>query len=214
MVAARESNSEVALFRSYRNPKLAEILFEECTIWQACRATSAAPTFFDPIRIGRHGQSFFDGGVLYNNPVNIVEQEARDVWNTNEAFLISIGTGITPTKPFGGDLKKIVDAMRNIVTQTEQTANDFYRRHESTMVSNGHYFRFNIAQGMANIGLQEYKAVPAIADATQTYLANGEACVKFSACVRNLAGLMSPVENIEIPGNLPSEESTRPLLDS
>jgi len=37
--------------------------YEECSIFQACRATSAASTFFPPTIIG--GDSYIDGGLLF-----------------------------------------------------------------------------------------------------------------------------------------------------
>ncbi|KAK0703246.1 hypothetical protein B0T26DRAFT_680951 [Lasiosphaeria miniovina] len=36
-------------------------LLDSTTTWQACRATSAATTFFDPIAIGPFGEEFVDG---------------------------------------------------------------------------------------------------------------------------------------------------------
>ncbi|KXX77753.1 Calcium-independent phospholipase A2-gamma [Madurella mycetomatis] len=39
-----------------------------CTIWQVARATSAATTFFKPIRVGRDGIEFVDAGFGHNNP--------------------------------------------------------------------------------------------------------------------------------------------------
>jgi patatin-like phospholipase/acyl hydrolase len=42
--------------------------YSDCYTWEACRATSAATTFFDPITIGPMKQSFADGAVAYNNP--------------------------------------------------------------------------------------------------------------------------------------------------
>ncbi|KAJ7711149.1 hypothetical protein B0H14DRAFT_699742 [Mycena olivaceomarginata] len=49
------------LLRTYNTPDYPAM---DCTIWQAGRATSAAPTFFKQIRIGRPGleEAFLDGG--------------------------------------------------------------------------------------------------------------------------------------------------------
>jgi hypothetical protein len=64
-----------------------------CEVWQAGRATSAAPVYFDPISI--HGQIFVDGGVCENNPVGVARKEAEDIWPGRPVGLIlSLGCGL------------------------------------------------------------------------------------------------------------------------
>jgi patatin-like phospholipase/acyl hydrolase len=55
--------------RSYPTPQdmPEEYTFPEMKIWEAARATSAAPAYFDQLRIGE--DRFIDGGMVYNNPV-------------------------------------------------------------------------------------------------------------------------------------------------
>ncbi|KDR66798.1 hypothetical protein GALMADRAFT_29105, partial [Galerina marginata CBS 339.88] len=55
------------LFRTYKSHKV----HSNCKIWEAARATSAAPTFFKRIEIGRN-QPFIDGGLGRNNPSQVV----------------------------------------------------------------------------------------------------------------------------------------------
>jgi patatin-like phospholipase/acyl hydrolase len=57
---------EPVLFRSYRNP-LDKNEFPDIKIWEAARATSAAPTVFDPITVDN--TTFLDGGIHANNPI-------------------------------------------------------------------------------------------------------------------------------------------------
>jgi patatin-like phospholipase/acyl hydrolase len=67
-----------------------------CAIWEAGRATSAAPTFFKPIdiEIPRPGSSFVDGGLAHNNPAELALSEAQKIWTTTKRFcIVSIGTG-------------------------------------------------------------------------------------------------------------------------
>lgn len=110
--ALRTGNLATAILRSYDNGE-PELLFDECMIWEACRATSAATTFFDSIKIGPFDQEFADGGVLYNNPVQLVHREASATWSNrmNDSVLINVGTGSAPGGPFEGNIKKIVEAM-------------------------------------------------------------------------------------------------------
>lgn len=52
-------------------------------MWQACRATSAAPTFFDSVAIGPFEEEFVDGGLGKNNPINVLWNEAQDAWGAD-----------------------------------------------------------------------------------------------------------------------------------
>ncbi|HBT64149.1 MAG TPA: patatin [Ruminococcaceae bacterium] len=59
---------------------------------QAVRATSAAPTFFPPVKIGNH--SFIDGGIVANNPALCAYAEARNLYpHEGEFLIVSLGTG-------------------------------------------------------------------------------------------------------------------------
>jgi patatin-like phospholipase/acyl hydrolase len=69
VVATKETggnNSAPVLFRSYKNPlEMSEL--PDIKIWQAARATSAAPTYFDHMTVGNI--TFMDGGLQANNPL-------------------------------------------------------------------------------------------------------------------------------------------------
>lgn len=63
-------------FTSYKSHSDADLL-ETTKIWEAARATSAAPSFFDPIKIGGFGEAFGDEGTGANNPVRILWNQAQ-----------------------------------------------------------------------------------------------------------------------------------------
>jgi Patatin-like phospholipase len=68
----------------------------KCALWQAARATSAAPSFFKPMFIDtpRPGITYVDGGLGYNNPAHVAIDEAQRIWPTSKYFcIVSIGTG-------------------------------------------------------------------------------------------------------------------------
>jgi len=71
------------LFRSYKSFSAGD--YEEVAIWQACRATSAAPTFFKRMRIGRSGmeEEFIDGGMRTNNPTRVMIKKADTVFGSH-----------------------------------------------------------------------------------------------------------------------------------
>ena len=52
-------------------------LFNAARIWEAARATSAASSFFDSIKIGRFGEEFVDGATGFDNPVQYLWNEAN-----------------------------------------------------------------------------------------------------------------------------------------
>ena len=161
--------------------------YSDCYTWEACRATSAATTFFDPITIGPMKQSFADGAVAYNNPVQHVYREAQQMWpdRMKDALLITIGTGAAPGPSFEGNAVKVVAAMKKIVTQTEKTNNDFAHDH-SEMLDTGRLFRFNVLQGVADVRLEEYKEIPKITEATRVYLNDAELRSKYRKCVESM----------------------------
>lgn len=85
-----------ALFRSYLvdgEPRT------KCAIWQAARATTAAPTFFKSMPINNPLPTiiYVDGGLGYNNPSQLALAEVRRIWSPEaKVCLVSIGTGHEP----------------------------------------------------------------------------------------------------------------------
>jgi predicted acylesterase/phospholipase RssA len=70
-------------------------LINDVAVWQACRATSAAPTFFSPKALEAGGTEFVDGGVVVNNPINVAVRESREVFGDSAPFncIVSLGCG-------------------------------------------------------------------------------------------------------------------------
>lgn len=66
-VKAQAANNRGPVFlRSYKNPNgLLEL--PNIKVWEAARATSAAPAYFEPIVVG--GVKLVDGGLGANNPL-------------------------------------------------------------------------------------------------------------------------------------------------
>jgi hypothetical protein len=88
-VSTRGAGKQAALLRSYGVSWASPFLGK---IWEAARATSAAPTFFEPIEI--NGIKYGDGALGYNNPTHLAITEARDLWPKRPfGCVISLGTG-------------------------------------------------------------------------------------------------------------------------
>ena len=67
--ATNKQTSETVCPTSYKSPRGGSDLLNSIKIWEACCATSAASSFFDPIAIGRYEEEFVDGVTGANNPV-------------------------------------------------------------------------------------------------------------------------------------------------
>lgn len=95
----QDAGGPVKLFRSYGFYK------DPCPIWQAARATSAAPSYFPPawVDVPDPGGWYIDGGLRRNNPSEVALSEARKYWKTVRRFcIVSIGTGVQQTVDFIG----------------------------------------------------------------------------------------------------------------
>lgn len=108
------------LFRSYCREGFSA---DKCTIWEAGRATSAAPSFFKPVLIGQPGaaQEYIDGGLKHNNPCCLAKHEAENIWQNVKRFIIvSIGTGrldpVHTTSPDGDKKHSILGTMKGLFT--------------------------------------------------------------------------------------------------
>ncbi|KAJ7824351.1 hypothetical protein B0H13DRAFT_2290987 [Mycena leptocephala] len=162
------------LFRTYNttnNPAM------DCTIWQAGRATSAAPTFFKQIRIGPPGieEAFVDGGMGQNNPIAALLLEAQVMFPDRQiACIISLGTGQPHTIkiPQPSLLKRVfpldvIEAIKGIATDCEKEHQRF--AHHFDPVSHV-YFRFNVERGMQDIQLNQWERLGDVAANTRQYL--------------------------------------------
>ncbi|KAJ7865950.1 acyl transferase/acyl hydrolase/lysophospholipase [Mycena leptocephala] len=162
------------LFRTYNttnNPAM------DCTIWQAGRATSAAPTFFKQIQIGLPGieEAFVDGGMGQNNPIAALLLEAQVVFPDPQiACIISLGTGQPHTIkiPTPSLLKRlfpldVVEAIKGIATDCEKEHQRF--AHHFDPVPHV-YFRFNVERGMQDIQLNQWERLGDVRANTRQYL--------------------------------------------
>jgi predicted acylesterase/phospholipase RssA len=174
-------------FRSYRARKYQTV---NCKIWEAARATSATPPFFERIVIGDPGtsQPYVDGGMGCNNPIAQVLEEAELVFPTRRvACIISIGAGQAQTLaiPRPGWFQQVlpldlVEAMRGIATDCEQKAQEVARHFQGMPDV---YFRFNVEHGMQSIGLAQWEKLDEVATHTGQYMRMVEVDQKLDAAV-------------------------------
>ncbi|KAF9890016.1 hypothetical protein FE257_006696 [Aspergillus nanangensis] len=68
VVAQRVVNSQIEVFSSHYSSQ--PVIDGYIRIWEAARATTAAPFFFDPVAIGPDQVKYIDGGMGASNPLN------------------------------------------------------------------------------------------------------------------------------------------------
>lgn len=163
------------------------------TICEAAMATSAATSFFDPVAIGPAGQQYADGALVANNPVREVWTEAQNIWDLRDGkieervkCIVSIGTGDPGMKPLPDSMTGLVSAMVSLVTTTKAEASDFADNHRN-LLRDGRYFRFNVQQGLQDVGLAEYKQKAKMTTATEDYLREQEMKQKLEICTAGLS---------------------------
>jgi predicted acylesterase/phospholipase RssA len=111
------ANGPIKLFKSYGYYR------DQCPIWQAAQATTAAPTFFPPawVDVPSPGRWYVDGGVKQNNPSPLGLEEGKDHWRTaRRCLVVSIGTGVQVS----ADLVKDPKPPRKGGRKESRTTND------------------------------------------------------------------------------------------
>ncbi|KAI0453577.1 hypothetical protein F5B21DRAFT_280728 [Xylaria acuta] len=190
--AASKQTGDVVCLTTYHGTRCSSHLFNLTKIWEACRATSAATSFFDPIAIGRFKEEFIDAAALgVNNPVYSVWSQAQDIWGTDclqEKLncLVSIGTGMPGLKPFKDDIFNIGKTLVAVATETEKTAERF-RLDKSNLVDAGLYYRFNVMKGLETVGLEESSELAKIVAVTSRYVTSQEVSQQMSSCVSQIS---------------------------
>ena len=122
-----------------------------------------------------------------------VECEASDIWCSQTGDLkplvkcfISVGTGNPGKKAIEDKMLKFLSGtLVDIATQTESTEKKFiakWRQH----FDEKRYFRFNVDQGLQDVGLAEYQEQGAIEAATDGYLDHLAQEFQVRNCIQNL----------------------------
>ncbi|RFU31618.1 hypothetical protein B7463_g4742, partial [Scytalidium lignicola] len=142
--ATAERLTASTLFRSYNLRGTAQAGNFPCCIWEACRATTAAPFFFAPVIIGPNRSKYCDGALNCNNPALMLKEEAASVWSNRKiGCLLSIGTGFQQLKDVFSGLK-IVKAK---VTETQGT----HAALSKAYTGKRGYYRFDVSTGLDKI---------------------------------------------------------------
>jgi predicted acylesterase/phospholipase RssA len=166
------------LFRSYQCSGFSA---DRCTIWEAGRATTALPFFFNPIFIDNRKPGFrYVGGIVHNNPSEYALAEAERIWGqSGRPSLVSIGSGkqkpvkliVSPgevdtnwwcrllrwrsEKISGGvsTLHHIAESCVKLCASSE----DVHRR--VSALTDVNYHRFNVDKGLEEVSLEDWSKI-------------------------------------------------------
>ncbi|KAL7088716.1 hypothetical protein ACP275_13G144600 [Erythranthe tilingii] len=174
-------------------------------IWQAIRASSAAPYYLDDFSDGIY--RWQDGAIVANNPTIFAVREAQLLWPDSKIdCLVSIGCGSVPTKVRKGgwrylDTGQVLIESACSVDRVEETLSTLL-----PMLPDVHYFRFNPVDERCDMELDETD--PAIwlklEGATDEYIQNN------SLSFKNLAErLLESMHDEKISDGLRSQQLFR-----
>ena len=197
-----------------------------CSIWEAARATSAAPTFFPPIKFASQtGGNFIDAGVGTNNPTKVLVKEAKSYYRmksykaTQPTCLVSIGTGQQNLIQLQHAASmfwlkdrlglSIAPVLGEIVTDCENTHDEVLLSHLDNNARD-QYYRFNVPQGMQQIMLDEWAKKDDIKTYTDNYLRLNQTEQELLDCVKRLRPSPQIITETEGPRNQDRGEQQSP----
>lgn len=174
---------------------------KETKIWQALRATSAAPTFFEEMSFGVPKITYIDGGLGYNSPCVEIDAQAKSIWEGRAiGCVVSIGTGlqtipnIQKTGWLAIDDLSIAGAIVQMATSTTRVDNEMQRMYRDTETE---YYRWDVDIGLGDISLEQWMREDEMASATQRYMEDPDQSIRRKKLANTLARLSAGPKVIE-----------------
>ena len=181
-----ETTEKIYIFRTYKNLHRGEDklmdrnpgLAQDVPIWQVARATSAAPTYFAPLKIGE--LEYLDGGFgATNNPCQEIYDEVRRMNNNSEncvKVVFSVGTGKSNKSRFNGTG---ITRYWNYINFAKKWASESETAHQNMLkIKNRitsdhhrfHYYRLNAETGLDDMKLDEWRVRGALQTKTGEFI--------------------------------------------
>ncbi|EUC60757.1 patatin-like phospholipase [Rhizoctonia solani AG-3 Rhs1AP] len=190
VVTARSVDaSRPILMRSYAVAHDADL--EKFKIWEAARATSAAPLYFRPMKAGLYKVPYLDGCVSgHCNPSWLAMQEVKHIWPNHKIDLfMSLGTGssnrVTLRGPINNFARGFIYLASSTVQFYEMAWREFRRRYQVSP-----YVRLSVDNEISKIRLDDPSRLDDITAATLAYLEVARNSEKVQRCVELATGIM------------------------
>jgi patatin-like phospholipase/acyl hydrolase len=117
---------------------------EDYALSQVARATSAAPTYFEPFQLS--GEALVDGGVFATNPAMCAVAEVMRFQPTADLLLLSLGTGQRTHKRSFDEIKNwgLVEWAKPILDVVFDGVSDAVDYQLQHVLDEGHYWRLQV----------------------------------------------------------------------
>ncbi|TGJ71127.1 hypothetical protein EYR41_003115 [Orbilia oligospora] len=180
---------------------------EQVRIWEAVRATSAAPTFFKPMNI--NGVEYSDGGLGYNNPATLTYLEVVQTYGKGFPIkcFISVGTGasanikIRDNEGLGTYTIDLLNFLKDLATNTRRAHHEV----KELLQFSNNYFRFEVGKDLGSrVGMDRHDLLGVIQSDTEDYLNSRDG----RDSVRRAAGAMKAAIRERVPRHLRPMHST------
>lgn len=162
------------LFRNYAHDPVIGNLFDgtcKADVWQAIRASSAAPGYFQEFKFG--SSILLDGGMLVNNCAGVAHTEANILWpNEPVQCLVSVGSGkFRPRDVMNVNATSLYEKAHGLLYSATDT--ETIHMILKNLIQN--YYRFN-PQLSENILISENRKLKLdqLRDEAQQYMKNNE----------------------------------------
>lgn len=167
------------LLRSYATD---EEPASRCTVVEAARATSAAPSYFRSQKID--GERYVDGGLGTNNPSMWLVNEAEHLWPGRQfGLFLSVGTGNKQAAT------GMISGLLKISTGTESA----HQLMKGRFRGKGVYYRYQVGNLGSEVSLNQWNKMDFIKRQTTDYLCKPEIQEQISRVSRVWAPMPSPL---------------------
>lgn len=192
-------NKEPIIFRSYpapcSDPELQETV-DGAAIWEAIRATTAAPTYFKPIHIGpvRFVDAAFGG---FNDPGLVVQSQAQKIWPDRKIdVFLSLGTGQHIQRGLmHNNLPQLgLDLCRTFMRVL--TSNEVITHWIETELGQSVFFHFSVDNGLGDINIANWQMLGKFETLTNKYLEKEESVEKIKSLIQKIVN-PRPMESCE-----------------
>lgn len=150
--------------------------YRDIRIWEAARATTAAPSYFPPMGIirGNEKRTFIDGAMGCNNPSLELVDEATALYGTGRVLgcLISLGTGFSGPLTIGTRKGpgRFWDLIKNIKRLSSDPESVHLGMESQIRPELNTYSRFQLPNGAESIGLHQYKKLDKLSRFMEKYI--------------------------------------------